>query len=29
MTWAYVVSGVLAALLLIYLMAAMLRPERF
>jgi len=29
MTWAYWTSGVLAFLLLVYLVAAMLRPERF
>lgn len=29
MTWAYVVGGVLAGLLLVYLMAALLRPEKF
>ncbi|MFB3892266.1 MAG: K(+)-transporting ATPase subunit F [Phycisphaerae bacterium] len=29
MTWAYWLSGVLAGLLLVYLLAAMLRPEKF
>ena len=29
MIWAYVVSGVLAAGLVIYLLAALLRPEKF
>jgi len=29
MIWAYVVSGVLAAGLMIYLLAALLRPEKF
>jgi K+-transporting ATPase KdpF subunit len=29
MIWAYIVSGVLAALLLVYLVAAMLKPEKF
>lgn len=29
MTWAYVVGGALAGLLLVYLMAALLRPEKF
>jgi K+-transporting ATPase KdpF subunit len=29
MTWAYWVSGVVAGLLLVYLMAAMLKPEKF
>lgn len=29
MTWAYVVGGVLAGLLLVYLMAALLKPEKF
>jgi len=29
MTWAYILSGVLAAGLLVYLFAALLRPEKF
>jgi K+-transporting ATPase KdpF subunit len=29
MTWAYWTSGVLALLLLVYLLVAMLRPEKF
>jgi len=29
MTWVYVLSGILALLLLIYLMAALLKPEKF
>jgi K+-transporting ATPase KdpF subunit len=29
MTWAYWISGVLAFLLLVYLMAALLKPEKF
>jgi K+-transporting ATPase KdpF subunit len=29
MTWAYWVSGVVAGGLLVYLLAAMLRPEKF
>jgi K+-transporting ATPase KdpF subunit len=29
MTWAYILSGVLAGLLMIYLMAALLKPEKF
>ena len=29
MTWAYVAGGVLAGLLLVYLMAALLKPEKF
>ncbi len=29
MTWAYWISGVLAALLLIYLFAALLKAEKF
>ena len=29
MTWAYWISGVLALSLLVYLLAAMLRPEKF
>jgi K+-transporting ATPase KdpF subunit len=29
MTWAYVLSGVLAAGLMIYLLAALLKPEKF
>jgi K+-transporting ATPase KdpF subunit len=29
MTWAYIVSGVLSAALLVYLLAALLRPEKF
>lgn len=29
MTWAYLLSGVLAAGLLIYLLAALLKPEKF
>jgi len=29
MIWAYVVSGVLAVGLIIYLLAALLRPEKF
>jgi K+-transporting ATPase KdpF subunit len=29
MTWAYAVSGVLAAMLFIYLLWALLRPEKF
>jgi K+-transporting ATPase KdpF subunit len=29
MTWAYWVSGILASLLLIYLTAALLKPEKF
>ncbi|MCY2924454.1 MAG: K(+)-transporting ATPase subunit F [Planctomycetota bacterium] len=29
MTWAYVVGGVLAGLLLTYLLAALLKPEKF
>ena len=29
MTWAYVLSGVLAVGLMIYLLAALLKPERF
>ncbi len=29
MTWAYWASGVLALVLLVYLLAAMLRPEKF
>jgi K+-transporting ATPase KdpF subunit len=29
MTWAYVLSGILAAGLLIYLLVALLKPEKF
>ena len=29
MTWAYWISGVAAGLLLVYLLAALLRPEKF
>jgi K+-transporting ATPase KdpF subunit len=29
MTWAYVLSGVLALGLMIYLLAALLKPEKF
>ena len=29
MTWAYWTSGILALLLLVYLLAALLRPEKF
>ena len=29
MTWAYILSGVLAGLLMIYLVAALLKPEKF
>lgn len=29
MTWAYWASGAVAGLLLVYLMAALLRPEKF
>lgn len=29
MTWAYWISGIIAGLLMIYLLAAMLRPEKF
>ena len=29
MTWAYVLSGALAALLTVYLFWALLRPEKF
>jgi K+-transporting ATPase KdpF subunit len=29
MTWAYVLSGVLAVGLMIYLLAALLKPEKF
>ena len=29
MTWVYVVSGALAAMLFIYLLWALLRPEKF
>ena len=29
MTWAYVLGGVLAAGLMIYLLAALLKPEKF
>ena len=29
MTWAYCVGGVLAFLLLVYLMAALVKPEKF
>ena len=29
MTWAYIVSGVLAVGLMIYLLAALLKPEKF
>jgi K+-transporting ATPase KdpF subunit len=29
MTWAYILSGVLAAGLMIYLLAALLKPEKF
>jgi len=29
MTWAYILSGVLSAGLLVYLVAALLRPEKF
>ena len=29
MTWTYIVSGILTALLMIYLFAALLRPEKF
>jgi K+-transporting ATPase KdpF subunit len=29
MTWAYILCGVLAGLLMIYLMAALLKPEKF
>jgi K+-transporting ATPase KdpF subunit len=29
MTWVYILSGALAAGLLVYLLAALLRPEKF
>jgi len=29
MTWAYMLSGILAAGLLIYLLVALLKPEKF
>ena len=29
MNWAYCISGVLAFLLLVYLMAALVKPEKF
>jgi K+-transporting ATPase KdpF subunit len=29
MTWAYILSGILAAGLLIYLLIALLKPEKF
>jgi K+-transporting ATPase KdpF subunit len=29
MTWAYILSGVLAVLLMVYLLAALLKPEKF
>jgi K+-transporting ATPase KdpF subunit len=29
MTWAYILSGVLAVGLMIYLVAALLKPEKF
>jgi K+-transporting ATPase KdpF subunit len=29
MTWAYMLSGVLAGLLMVYLLAALLKPEKF
>lgn len=29
MTWAYAISGVLALGLMVYLMAALLKPEKF
>lgn len=29
MTWAYILAGVLAALLMVYLLAALLKPEKF
>jgi K+-transporting ATPase KdpF subunit len=29
MTWAYILSGILAAGLMIYLLAALLKPEKF
>ena len=29
MTWAYILSGILAAMLLLYLLAALLKPEKF
>jgi K+-transporting ATPase KdpF subunit len=29
MTWAYILSGVLSAGLLVYLVAALLKPEKF
>jgi K+-transporting ATPase KdpF subunit len=29
MTWAYVISGILAAGLLMYLLVALLKPEKF
>jgi K+-transporting ATPase KdpF subunit len=29
MTWAYILSGVLAVGLMIYLLAALLKPEKF
>jgi K+-transporting ATPase KdpF subunit len=29
MTWVYCISGVLAFLLLVYLMAALIKPEKF
>ncbi|MFA6133088.1 MAG: K(+)-transporting ATPase subunit F [Phycisphaerae bacterium] len=29
MTWAYIVSGVLAGGLMFYLLAALLKPEKF
>ena len=29
MTWAYILSGVLAGLLMVYLLAALLKPEKF
>lgn len=29
MMWTYIISGIMAVLLLIYLVAAMLKPEKF
>jgi K+-transporting ATPase KdpF subunit len=29
MMWAYILSGILAAGLMVYLLAALLRPEKF
>jgi K+-transporting ATPase KdpF subunit len=29
MTWAYIISGILVGGLMIYLLAALLRPEKF